>query len=81
MIRIIIMTAVLVMGSAAQAQLWEDSFNHDPLGGSSTYNNGAYTELDENDVNGSLIWDSTIQDNSTGTYYDCDSIGMCHERF
>ena len=81
MIRIITITAAaLLMGGTAQAQLWEDSFNHDPLGGTSTYNNGSYTELDSWDVNSSSIYDSTIRDNSTGTYYDCDSIGMCYAR-
>ena len=60
--------------------LWRDSFNHNPLGGSGTYNNGDYTELRDNDINRSTIYDSTIQDRN-GNLYDCNSIGSCNSRY
>ena len=59
--------------------LWRDSFNHNTLGGSGTYNSGDYTELRDNDINRSTIYDSTIQDRN-GNLYDCNSIGSCHSR-
>lgn len=60
--------------------LYPDSMNYDSLGGSGTYNRGEYTELRDNDLNRNSLYESTIKDNDTGDYYDCNSLGMCHAR-
>ena len=74
--------ALTLITPAAKAEtLYSDPFNHDPLGGSGTYNQGGYTQLDRNDINSSGLYDTTIRDNSTGTLYDCNSIGSCHSRW
>ena len=55
----------------------------DPLGdgwGRPTYNNGAYTRLDDDDLGASSLFDSTVRDNA-GNTYDCDSFGYCHSRW
>lgn len=73
--------AALAFAAPASAQyLYQDPFNHNPLGGSATYGQGRYTELDQNDIHRSPIYDSTLKDRD-GNYYDCDSLGICRSRY
>jgi hypothetical protein len=73
--------AMTLITPAAKADtLWKDSFNHNTLGGSGTYNSGEYTQLRDNDINRSSIYESTIQDRD-GNLYDCNSIGTCNSRW
>ena len=60
--------------------MWRDSFNHNTLGGSATYNNGEYTQLRNNDINRNSLYESTIQDRD-GNLYDCGSLGQCNSRY
>ena len=74
--------AAVIAISASMAANAEVLYS-DPLGdgwGRTTYNNGAYTRLDDDDLGASSIHDSTIRDN-VGNTYDCDSLGYCRSRW
>lgn len=71
--------ALFVAPATAQT-LYRDPFNYNPIGGSATYNNGRYTELNQNDIHRNSLYDSTIRDRN-GNLYDCNSIGTCNQRY
>ena len=74
-------TALLIPAPEVKAEtMWRDSFNHNTLGGSATYNNGDYTQLRNNDINRNSLYESTIQDRD-GNLYDCNSLGTCNSRW
>ena len=77
----ILAAATLLLAAPVSAELlYSDPFNYNPLGGTNTYNNGNFTQLDQNDINSSPLHESTIQDRD-GNFYDCDFIGSCHSRY
>ena len=75
----LVLSVPLLATPALAETLWSDPFPN--VWGETTYNNGNYTQLDPNDLNSSVLWDSTIRDNTTGEYYDCNSLGMCNPRY
>ena len=77
----ILAAATLLLAAPVSAEmLYSDPFNYNPLGGTNTYNNGNYTQLDQNDIKSSPLYESTIQDRN-GNLYDCNNIGSCHSRY
>ena len=70
--------ALTIAAPVSAYDLYPDSLNYDSPGGRGTYNQGDYTELRDNDLNRNSLYASTIRDNETGTYYDCNNLGMCN---
>ena len=74
------LAAVLSGTSVSADTLYRDSFNHNTLGGSGTYNSGGYTQRNDHDLNRNSLYDATLQD-SNGNLYDCNSLGSCSSRY
>jgi predicted secreted Zn-dependent protease len=77
-----LLSAGLLLFAAAPASadlLYQDPFSYDPIGGRTTYNQGEYSTLNQNDFGHSPFHDRTIRD-SNGNYYDCGQFGQCWAR-
>lgn len=68
-------TAAVFTPSAKAYDLHQDSYSRD-IWDRPTYNNGAYTRLDNDDFGSSFIHEDTLQDRD-GNRYGCDWIGNC----
>ena len=75
-----LIAALTIAAPVSANTLYPDSLNYDSLGGRGTYNSGDYTKLRDNDLNRNSLYDSTIRDNNSVNYYDCDTFGTCRAR-
>ena len=72
--------STLLVAPVSANTLYPDPYNRYPQGGTGTYNGGSYSEIDANGYGRNTMYDRTIYDNNTGTYYDCGTQGRCYAR-